>query len=375
LHYSSDGIHVLGYTQSDDDGFVTRPSQGISRLGHDHPYHKIGHDKIEQSLKWYVGVVSDFCHQITISDHNELAISPAGIGIPLLGSTDSQATMEKIDGKNIEIVTFRGHRDFPADLMANALNKNGISTHIIQIDPPGEFLENAALAKSFDALENMDTYFATIKAALSAETNVVLFPAVMGFTKNSEVLAAAERVLDVCCLEVPTLPPSVPGMRLDQAFDQHLKRNNVAIHMGAEIKQSSFGADRDIALWDVMGRKYETSAVVLSTGGVLMGGLEVDSYGAIHEMSLGLDTYQSEPLEELFVDRSLNALHSAGVTTDNALRPTRNGGERIQNIFVTGRTLAHWNPAAEISVDGVSIATGFAAAENAHHYLEGLNNG
>ena len=106
-----------------------------------------------------------------------------------------------------------------------------------------------------------------------------------------------------------------------------------------------------------------------------MGGLDVDSHGVIHEASLGLETYQSEPLNAISVDQSLHALHTTGVETDKALRPKRNGSDTIQNVFVTGRTLAHWNPAAESSSEGVSIATGWAAAENAHQYLEEHNNG
>jgi anaerobic glycerol-3-phosphate dehydrogenase len=68
-------------------------------------------------------------------------------------------------------------------------------------------------------------------------------------------------------------------------------------------------------------------------------------------------------------------LHIAGVETDNALRPQSSGSGICHNVFVTGRTLAHWNPAAECSAEGVSVATGWVAAENAHGYLQALNDG
>jgi anaerobic glycerol-3-phosphate dehydrogenase len=42
----------------------------------------------------------------------------------------------------------------------------------------------------------------------------------------------------------------------------------------------------------------------------------------------------------------------------------------MRNLFVTGRTLAHWHPAEEISAEGVSIVTGCMAAEFAHAGLE-----
>ena len=102
-----------------------------------------------------------------------------------------------------------------------------------------------------------------------------------------------------------------------------------------------------------------------------MGGLGVDSRGQVSEPVLGLDVAHNRPLEAQGPEACLDALHEAGVETDDRLRPVARGGSAYQNLFVTGRTLAHWNPAKESSDEGVSIATGWAAAEEACHYLEG----
>lgn len=354
---------------------MTEPFEAIAQLNQDHPYKKIGEGQIEKALNWFIDRVDDFDQQVTINGHNALAVSPAGLDIPVFGITRHQATIERLEGKRVGIVVFRGHRDFPAELISVGLEKKGTPACIIQADAPGGLLENAALAKSFDAIDDLDVYFARLKESVPTETDAILFPAVMGFTRNREVLAAAERIFGMPCLEVPTLPPSIPGMRLEHAFDRHLKTNSVAIHAGAGISQSSLDGHEGIVITDNMDRQYKASIVIVSSGGVLMGGLEVNSYGVIHETSLGLDTYQSEPLNAVSVDQSLNALHIAGVETDSTLRPTRNGSGPINNVFVTGRTLAHWNPAAESSTEGVCISTGWAAAENAHQYLEALNNG
>jgi anaerobic glycerol-3-phosphate dehydrogenase len=124
-----------------------------------------------------------------------------------------------------------------------------------------------------------------------------------------------------------------------------------------------------------MGRTHDASAIIVSTGGILMGGLDVDSRGAVRETVLGLDVHQSEPLNALSVDQSLSALHLTGVVTDGDLRPASNGSTAYENVFVTGRTLANWNPAEESSAEGVSIATGWVAAEAAHAYLGALRDG
>lgn len=375
LHYSPDGVRVLGFAPVTNEESIAQPLTALNRLAEDHPYQKIGVDQISRALNWYAKTIRAFHQDIVFNDKNEMMISPAGLDIPTCGISKHQATVEKITDQRVTIVVFHGHRDFPADLLVAELTKKGISSSIVYVHAPGEFLENGALAKSFDAVEIPDNYFAVIRNSLPPETEVVLFPAVMGFARNKEIMEAAEQTLGVPCLEVPTLPPSVPGMRLEQAFVRHLQTNGVNIHRGVEVSGSSLDEQNAIILRDNMDRPYETSVVVVSTGGVLMGGLNVDSHGTIHETSLGLDTYQSEPLAANSVDQSLNALHTAGIETDIALRPKRNGSGVLRNVFVTGRSLAHWNPAAESSSEGVCIATGWAAAENAHRYLEALNNG
>ncbi len=375
LHYASEGIHVLGYSPSNNEVIITAPLDAITQLDESHPYRKIGANQVKDALNWFVNFTSDIYPRITINGLNEIAVSPAGLGIPVYGITDHQATFGKLNVKNISIIQFRNYRDFPADLIAAELRKAGIKINIIDVDPPGDVLENAALAKSFDALFQRDSYFLALKGAISKETEIAMFPSVMGYDKHKEVLAFAEQILGVPCLEIPTLPPSVPGMRLEHALTRHLKNKNTAFHTGTEVRRPPLDDEKSIAIWDDMGRRYEANVIIVSSGGVLMGGLDVDSHGWIHETSLGLDTFQSEPLNAATVDQSLNALHIAGVETDNALRPQSNGSGTIRNIFVTGRTLAHWNPAAECSTEGVCIATGWTAAENAHRYMEARNNG
>ena len=164
-------------------------------------------------------------------------------------------------------------------------------------------------------------------------------------------------------------------MRLDLALQHHLRNAGTALHIGTRTSGSIEAGDNEIIVHDDNGRHYETDAIILATGGVLMGGLSVDSYGVIHDTVFGMETFQSEPLNAISVDQSLEALHVAGIETDAELRPTKNGLGTVQNMFVTGRSLAHWNPAAECSADGVCIATGWSAAENAHRYLEGRSNG
>jgi glycerol-3-phosphate dehydrogenase subunit B len=184
-------------------------------------------------------------------------------------------------------------------------------------------------------------------------------------------MVMAVDMLGLPVLEVPTLPPCLPGMRLAAACERHVRRQLGTLRFGCRIAGMSSDGDSVRVVTDENGRAIAARTFVLATGGILMGGLEVDSHGHIGEPALGLDVYQTEPLSRIGSPAAVDALHLAGIETDDSFRPRQNGSRAWRNLFVTGRNLAHWNPGAEISAEGVAIVSGWAAAEAAHDVLEG----
>ena len=198
---------------------------------------------------------------------------------------------------------------------------------------------------------------------------MVVLPAVLGLRCSDKVARSAESIFGVPCLEVPTLPPSVWGLRLHRALTARLNARGALVHLGARGRGLGGEHRQWAGVEDEAGRAFEASAFVVATGGVLMGGLEIDTRGRVHETAFGLEVVQTWPLEAANPAGTLDALHRTGVDTDESLRPRSAGNG--DNLFVTGRTLAHWNPAAEGSAEGVSIVTGWTAAGAIHEYLQG----
>jgi glycerol-3-phosphate dehydrogenase subunit B len=99
--------------------------------------------------------------------------------------------------------------------------------------------------------------------------------------------------------------------------------------------------------------------VVLATGGFAAGGLELDSHWRAREVALGLPV-SGVPSEERFLPEYFgdHPMGRAGVAVDRELRP-----EGHENVRVAGATLAGAQPWREKSGDGISLATGFRAAE------------
>jgi glycerol-3-phosphate dehydrogenase subunit B len=107
--------------------------------------------------------------------------------------------------------------------------------------------------------------------------------------------------------------------------------------------------------------------VVLATGGFASGGLELDSSWRARETALGLPVPGvPAPGSPRFAPEYFAAhpIARAGVAVDSRLRPVGADGEPVfENVLVAGATLAGAEPWKEKCGDGLSLATGHAAAE------------
>ena len=369
LHYASGGVHVLGYTSPTDSESVRSPLTQVEELNERHPYRLVGRETIARSLNWFFETATTLQIDFRHNGDNMIGIAPSGSALPVYGPTATQATRELTDAKQVTVVRFRGHRDFPADLVAGSLTERGCAATVVEVTGPASRTDSVTLARALDDPMMRDSYFAGLRAQLPNDSDIVVFPAVLGLRHHRAVVASAQHRLGVPCLELPTLPPGVPGMRLHQAFETRLAHEGVSLHIGAGFGGAQTTDGRCDGVADGNGRIHQGSVFVVATGGVLMGGLQVEASGQIRESALGLEVVQTQPLAKDSVDQSLDALHRTGIETDVTLRACRNGAPTFDNVFVAGRSLAHWNPAAELSSEGVSIATGWQAAQSAHHYL------
>lgn len=376
LHYAPGGIHVLGYAPGADGfdvdcGVLSSPGDGMPDLHARHPYRIAGETVIQNALEWFFSTTDGLDTGFNRSGCNVQTLTPAGLGVPTYGPTPSQALVAAIDGRGVAVVRFRSHRDFPSELAANGLRRLGSDVAVVEAPPPGSGSESVDLARSFDRHPDLDGYFRDLGSLVPDTAELILFPAVLGISDHARVRRSAEQALCRPCHEVATLPPSVPGMRLQRTLDRVIAGYGAPVHIGTRVTATMVDDGHPIDVVDSAGRVHTASAFIVATGGVAMGGLTVDSRGEIRETTFGLPVRQTAPLNAATADASLDALHRTGVETDHALRPLTSGSRSFENVYVTGHTLAHWNPALEASAEGVAIVTGWLAARSVHAYLEG----
>jgi glycerol-3-phosphate dehydrogenase subunit B len=190
----------------------------------------------------------------------------------------------------------------------------------------------------------------------------VAFPAVLGIADRGAAWRDLQERLGRPVFEVPTLPPSVPGMRVFAILRERLRRAGGRVILNAVVNGAERAGARVTAVRARVGLRDVTHGcdwLVLATGGFASGGLALDSHWHASEVALGLPV-SGVPSGERFKPGYFedHPMGRAGVAVDRGLRP-----EGHENVLVAGATLAGAQPWREKSGDGISLATGHRVAE------------
>ena len=369
--YSSGNIKILDCEYAENKATILNPFSYINKLANNHPYNLIGQDNVYESIQWFFN--NNFLQSLNYSftEENTFTLSPIGIKIPSYALYHKQINYKSLYKKNISIVNFNNLKDFHPNLIAKSLKKHVNSLDIIDFSPPDitKHSENSSIALSFDRSGELEKYFFQLKKKLDNKSSIIIFPAVLGIDNYIQVIEIAEKILNKKCFEAPTLPPSIPGIRLNKLLEKEVLKYN-DIYRGANIGQAKIENNKCLFVLDNFGRKITAKAFIFANGGVLMGGLKVNDKGIIIEKICNSKVFQQNPMNASKSHEALSALQISGVIVDKNLKPLNQKGDIIENVFFTGRNLSNWNPSLESSSDGVSIASGWHSANSAAEYLK-----
>jgi glycerol-3-phosphate dehydrogenase subunit B len=342
-----------------------------------HPYAVIGTDGLGAAATWFcekvaAGPLAPY-HYVGTPDENLLLPTAVGAAKPSALVPVTMAGGDLRAGGPVLIAGFRALKDFHPALAADNLNAGGLvraRSAELDLGSPGRVDLNAlALARRFDDPAFRREVAAQLVGRLAASERVG-FPAVLGIRDPHGAWSELEHGLGRPVFEIPTLPPSVPGMRLFATLREALHRvrarlilNNVVV--GPVVENGGLAGVRvRVGLRETV---YRAQHFVLATGGFASGGIELDSSWTAHERALGLPVAGvPAPGEPRFSERYLDdhPLARAGVAIDSALRPVGDGGEPIYpNVRVAGASLAGAQPWREGCGDGLSLLSGYRAAE------------
>ncbi len=373
-HLSGATIDVLGYTPAP----VMSPAGALPAFvaeHPDHPYARVGAGVVEEAVGWLKGHLTD-PRYVGDLGRNFLLPTAAGVCKPAAVAPQTMAAGDLRGGGPYAIVGLPGLKDFYPSLVAGNLALattpagTAVGARAVEVDlSPGGRVDAGPLgyARRFEDPRFRADFAAALQGRLAAD-EVLGVPAVLGLAGAEQAWEELEARVERPIFEIPTLPPSVPGLRMFTVLMAAARRAGARVVIGAEVVGVETDGYRVRGVWSgtANGRRfYPTAALVLATGGWAAGGLVMDSHRVVREPVLGLPVTGADDGAARFLPGYLDhhPLATAGIAVDRWLRPVdARGAVLYDNVRVAGATLAGAEPWKEKSGDGISVATGYHAA-------------
>lgn len=285
--------------------------------------------------------------------------------------SQQDAPCAPLTGKRIRVIGIAGFLDFEPLMVADALRHQGIEADTAELalpaldvlrQNPSEF-RSANIARMLDD-PRYTPELLTELLALSTGYDALLLPACVGL-EHPDLPAQLQRTLPCALHFIPTLPPSVPGMRMHSALARYFRNTGGIIMNGDAVT----GATRnEQGLHQVWTRNHGDIAlqarhVVLASGSFFSNGLVAERQRVKEPVfNLDLQDYDmngdwSHP--DFFHSQPWQFI---GVKTNPQLQPSRNG-ETLSGLYAIGTVLGGFDPISQGCGGGVCAVTALHAAQ------------
>lgn len=396
LHFSSGSIDVLAKTPN--GAHVTDPMAAIDEFSTDyptHPYATLGKCAVNRAINWYKNTLTNIGVPLTSQPNgcNHYRITPLGtmkstwLSQPFVHQFPM--ALESTTVKKIVMITIDGFRDFQPKLaqdnlkLIDQLSEIEITTATVSLSAFNEIKRNHCELRSIDLsrLLSKQANRQEFAHALKQHANpgdLVVIPAIFGNGTGLDLLKEIETLTQLTLCEVPTMPPSLLGIRLEESMKRAFIQQGGTLFNGDSVIQGEFSyVESD----ETTHSHYRLNCIftknhgdfpllakqfVLATGSFFSHGLKANA-NSVEEPIFGLDIKQSETRTDWYNPRFFSPQShpflSMGVQTNAQLQAIKSGSI-INNLYCSGAILSGYNPVFEGSGSGVAISSGFHAAES-----------
>ncbi len=371
LQLGQGSIDVFGYTPDR----VFNPIKAVAAAPAGHPYAAIGVEAVLSGVSYLKGLLPE----LLLGDPEANYQLPTAVGAirPTCLAPPSMIAGQVAAGAEFVIVGIRQLKDLQPQLVAENLARTvlpdggTLSARHLWVDlaarEPETDSSPLAYARAFDT-EAFRTRFANALAGQLHGDEIVGLPAVLGLRDPGAWRDLAGK-LGHRVFEIPLPPPSIPGMRLNEALMARAVAAGVRLVPG--VRTVSYAADGDrvasVTTATVPApRSYSADAFVLATGGFESGSLVLDSHQKVREslFDLPLAGIGTEPLLHDDYWGAEQPLFQVGVTVNAEMRVLDGTGKPVfGNLHAAGGILAGASGWREKSGDGIALGSAIAAAD------------
>lgn len=381
LYWHAGCVDVLGYHGGGNRHQVEALGEAVQqriRENPAHPYALAGWEKINQAIDALKALCDLAGYPLRGSlERNWMLPTALGTARPTCLAPETMIAGDLNRAEKMLIVGFEGFLDFYPRLLVDNLRHLGLAAEAMMLEIASlkkqRFVTSRVLAELF---ERPDFRLEVIKALKERwhglNAGRIGFPAVLGFAHAIEVKADLEKQLGLPVFEIPTLPPSIPGMRLHNLLVNAIERNGGRVYDGMQVLSAQAQDGRVQAVISEAAARLKTHRArnfILASGGILGGGARVEPFQQPEETIFGLPLSDGaeagNPLEPDFFYPYGHPVFRVGVRVNRDFQPVNSSGERLyENLFVAGGAIGGYDPIQERSVEGVALVSGFVVGNH-----------
>ncbi|MGL4268179.1 MAG: anaerobic glycerol-3-phosphate dehydrogenase subunit GlpB, partial [Plesiomonas sp.] len=253
LNFSSGSLDLL--SRLPDGATVAAPLQALDQLitqAPQHPYTRMGSAAMTRHVASFMQLLqASHIDMQGNAEQNHLRLTPLGSLRPTWLSPLSvpvQPLPLPTQTGTLALIGIEGFHDFQPEMAAATLQQypayqdcqilTGQLT-LPQLDQlrrnPSEF-RSVNVARVLEQLTDLAPLASELKRAAQGATTVIL-PAVLGL-ENTRLRSELERLTGLQLLELPTLPPSVLGIRLQQALKRRFQQLGGLLMNGDQVQSA-----------------------------------------------------------------------------------------------------------------------------------------
>ena len=375
--FNGGSMELLGHI---DGKAVSNPLEAIATLPQDHPYSKIGADRIASLAERAKLLLTD--SGINMEGNaaaNHWRITPMGVAKPAWLTLNDHLRIDDLHhlpAKRLALMCIHGFFDEPNSMLAQGLRDLGFEVDAIEFttDDITALRRSTSEMRSTSLSKRMMSNAAMQRMAdqinqLATDADLVLLPSVLGQNDDSDFQTLQAMTRKPLRL-VATLPPAVAGMRMMKQLRHYFKMLGGTYLMGDSAVSGTFDGNRltSISTAKLADMPLKADHFVLATGSFISRGLVAD-YERVYEPVLGVDVdADSDPDRwTRFGILEPQAYSRFGVATDGELRCLMQG-QVIENLHAIGSVLSGHDSVKMGDGTGVSMLTALAVND---HIIKG----